>query len=110
MYEEKDFLIRQIELLAKGLGKFMGLEQIKELIGIDQDQLGLVTDEELKSIIASAKFEVIMENKTMSIEAAAKDTGISKKRLSKILNNEATALKEELVRMNEFIEQNLEFL
>ncbi len=39
MYDENDYIMKQIKGMVRGLGKFMGLEQIKELLQIDADHL-----------------------------------------------------------------------
>lgn len=110
MYEENDYIMRQIKSMIKGLGKFMGLQQIKELLQIDEVQQESMTDEELETIIAVSKIELIMTNRTMSELELADKLNIATERVIKLVNNETIATQEELNQLNVFIDQNQQYL
>ncbi|MGX7013939.1 hypothetical protein [Vagococcus silagei] len=52
MYEEKDWIMRQVRRIAEGLGMMVGKESIKELLKIDKSEASLISDEEIERIIA----------------------------------------------------------
>lgn len=110
MYEENDYIMRQIKSMVEGLGKFMGLQQIKELLQIDEVQQESMTDEELETIIAVSKIELIMANRTMSGFELTNELNIATERVIKLVNNETIATQEELKQLNVFIDQNQQYL
>lgn len=110
MFEEDDYVIRQIKVMVKGLGKFMGLEQIKELLQLNDNQQESITDNELESIIAASKLEIIIVTKTITTEELADELNIGSNHLKKILDNEIVANEEELDQMNQFILENQKYL
>lgn len=110
MFEEDDYVIRQIKAMVKGLGKFMGLEQIKELLQLNDNQQESITDNELESIIAASKLEIIIVTKTITTEELADELNIGSNHLKKILDNEIVANEEELDQMNQFILENQKYL
>lgn len=110
MYEEKDFVIQQIQGIAKTLGKFMGLEQIKEVIDINEDQREAMSDDELETILAAAKIEIILKNSKFTEKDAAKKMGIHSDQLQELLNHNAVANEEELSKLLVFIRENQAYL
>ena len=44
MFEEKDFLMKQIKNIAKGLGKFLGVKEIEDIIFMDENQARELND------------------------------------------------------------------
>ncbi|MFW3578313.1 hypothetical protein [Vagococcus fluvialis] len=38
-YEEKDWILRQIKQIAKGLGQMLGRESIKEIVNLEMSEL-----------------------------------------------------------------------
>lgn len=110
MYEEKDFVIRQIKGIAKSLGKFMGLEQVKEVIDINEDQREAMSDDELETILAAAKIENILMDSELTIKKVSKQTDIHPDRLQELLNNETIATDDELTKLLGFININQDYL
>jgi len=110
MYQEKDFITQQIKGIAKTLGKFLGLEQIKEIIDVDEEQLETVPDDELETILAAAKLENIIINSDFTVEEISNQLDIEKIRLDAMLNNKEIANAEELSRTKNFIAENSEYL
>jgi len=110
MYQEKDFIIQQIKGIAKTLGKFLGLEQIKEIIDVDEEQLETVPDDELETILAAAKLENIILNSDFTVEEISDQLDIEKIRLDAMLNNKEVANGKEISKMKDFIAENSEYL
>ena len=106
MYDENDYIIKQIKSMVRGLGKFMGLEQIKELLQLNDDQQGDITDLELETIIAISKLEIIMTNKEVSESELSDELTIDHKRMSMLIANQTAATQEELDKLNNYIENN----
>ncbi|MEQ7217347.1 hypothetical protein ABQD64_02750 [Vagococcus fluvialis] len=50
-YEEKDWILRQIKQIAKGLGQMLGRESIKEIVNLEMSESEQLSDEELDDIL-----------------------------------------------------------
>lgn len=110
MYDENDYIMKQIKGMVRGLGKFMGLEQIKELLQIDADQQGDITDLELETIIAMSKLEIIIANMEVPVDELPNELMIDYERLNNLMAHEASATQEELEKLNTYISVNQSFL
>lgn len=110
MFEEKDFMIQQIRGIAKTLGKFLGLEEVKEIINFDQEQQETLTDEELESILVTAKLENILLNSSLTVNTVAQQLNVETERLEQILSNKVVANPQELSMISDFIDNNRQYL
>ena len=110
MYDENDYIMKQIKSMVRGLGKFMGLEQIKELLQLNDDQQGDITDLELETIIAISKLEIIMTNKEVSIDELSDKLMIDHERLNMLIANQIAATQKELDKFNIYIDNNEQYL
>lgn len=110
MIEDQDFLIRQIKTMVKGLGKFMGLEQIKEILNLNEAQQEMLTGESFESIVVMTKVENIAHQAQLSIDDLSRQLDIPNDRLHDLLDNEEYATSDELTRLNIFIDENQKHL
>lgn len=110
MYDENDYIMSQIKSMVRGLGKFMGLEQIKELLQLTDDQQGDITDLELETIITVSKLEIILTNKDNSLNYLISEMNINIERIKMIMDHQSIATQDELDQLNRFIIENKLFL
>lgn len=110
MYDENDYIMKQIKSMVRGLGKFMGLEQIKELLQLNDDQQGDITDLELETIIAISKLEIMMPSIEISIDELSDELKIDHERLNMLIANQTAATQKELDKLNNYIENNEQHL
>ena len=110
MYDENDYIMNQIKSMVRGLGKFMGLEQIKELLQLTDDQQGDITDLELETIITVSKLEIILANKDNSLNYLISEMNINSDRIKMIMDYQSIATQDELDQLNRFIIENESFL
>lgn len=110
MFEEKDFLMKQIKNIAKGLGKFLGVKEIEEIIFMDENQARALNDRELESIVAVAKLESVHANSEYSLEELATELDITIRRLEELFKNEDAASFDEIALMNQFVKSNNQYL
>lgn len=110
MYDENDYIMNQIKSMVRGLGKFMGLEQIKELLQLTDDQQGDITDLELETIITVSKLEIILANKENSLNHLISEININSDRIKMIMDYQSIATQDELDQLNRFIIENKLFL
>lgn len=110
MYDENDYIMSQIKSMVRGLGKFMGLEQIKELLQLTDDQQGDITDLELETIITVSKLEIILANKENSLNHLISEININSDRIKMIMDYQSIATQDELDQLNRFIIENELFL
>lgn len=52
MYEEKDWIMRQIKQVAKSLGNMLSKESIKEFLRFEQSDMQDISDEDIEKIIS----------------------------------------------------------
>lgn len=104
--EDKDFIVRQVQQLAEGIGKFLGKESIKELINYDQSQDDTLTDDEIETILLIIDIKEIQENKNLSNQEVAKELGITEDDLVNLYNSERFATPSELITLRNFVEEN----
>lgn len=110
MMEESDYIMRQVKQMAKGLGKFMGLEQIKEILQLSESQQEVMRDEELESIILMTKIELIVENASYSMDEVGNKLGIGVMKLEELFNNERYADAKERKSLRQFVKESQEYL
>ena len=106
MYDENDYIMNQIKSMVRGLGKFMGLEQIKELLQLTDDQQGDITDLELETIITVSKLEIILANKENSLNHLISEININSERIKMIMDHQSIATQDELDQLNRYIIEN----
>jgi hypothetical protein len=105
--EDQDFIMRQVKLMAKGIGVFMSLTSLKELLKLefsfDDDEL---TDQEIDGIIYLARTEELIDKNILSKKELEEALGVSSERVDQLLNNEATPNGEERDILEQLIEDN----
>ena len=69
--EDKDFIIRQVKQLARGLGMLLSKDSLKEFIHYEQSEADLLGDDELDAIILLADVEAKLKREKLSEQAAA---------------------------------------
>lgn len=104
--EEKDFIMRQVKQLAEGMGKFLGLESIKEIINYDQAEEDKLSDDEIETIILMTNLQEIQKEKRLSNEEISKELGITEQDLEELYNSDRFAAPAELIEIRDFVEKN----
>ncbi|MEG0679859.1 MAG: hypothetical protein RR439_08475 [Carnobacterium sp.] len=104
--EDKDFIMRQVKQLAEGIGKFLGLESIKELINYDQSEEDILSDDEIEGIILITDVKEIQKKKKLSNKEIAKKLEITENDLNHLYNGERFTTPSELIEIRRFIERN----
>ena len=103
--EDKDFIIRQVQQLAEGVGKFLGKESIKELINYDQTQDGALSDDDIESILLMTNIKEIQESEQLSNKEVARELNISETDLEDLYNSERFATSSGLIALRDFVEK-----
>lgn len=104
--EDKDFIIRQVQQLAEGVGKFLGKESIKEFINYDQTQEDALSDDDIESILLMTNIKEIQERKQLTNQGISRELGITENELDKLYNSERFATSSELIALRDFVEKN----
>lgn len=76
-FEDKDFIIRQIKQLAEGLGQFLTLNSVKEMIQYDDEEEGVLSDAEIEAILLMYNVRKIQQENDLSNETLSKELGIN---------------------------------
>lgn len=108
--QDQDFIIRQVQQLAKGLGRFMGLEGIKDILQFEQTEDGELTDDQIETIVLITHIEEIQTNKDLSIHALSQEIRIKPEDINALYANERFATESELEKMRLYVEENTEYL
>lgn len=103
--EDRDFIIRQVQQLAEGVGKFLGKESIKELINYDQSQKDALSDDEIETILLITNIKEIQENEELSNQEVSRELGIAENDLDNLYNSERFATSSELTALRDFVEK-----
>lgn len=103
--EDKDFIMRQVQQLAEGIGKFLGKESIKELINYDQTQEDALTDDEIETILLIVNVKEIQNQEKLSNKEVSTELGISENDLDHLYKVERSATSAEFTALNRFIDK-----
>lgn len=90
-YEEKDWILRQIKQIAKGLGQMLGRESIKEIVNLEISESEQLTDEELDDILLLLE----VEEKEKQPKQTEELTGIKEDRLQELVKDYSLLTEEE---------------
>ncbi len=77
MYEEKDWIMRQIKQLAEGLGAMLSKDSIKNILSFEQTDTQQISDEDLEKIIAIVDAKQKKEALHLSDEVFCETIGIN---------------------------------
>lgn len=102
--EDQDYIMRQIQLFAKGIGKFLDIFSIKEILKSEYSIKDEMTDREIESIVYMVRIEEIQAARSLTAEEMSRELGIDPERLTVLLNNEEIAKEVELSRIIEYVE------
>lgn len=104
--EDKDFVLRQVQELAEGIGKFLGKESIKELINYDQSQEDALSDEDIETILLITTMRDIQQRKGLSDNEVLSALGMTENDVDNLYNNERSATAMELAELRKYVEEN----
>lgn len=84
MYEEKDWIMRQIKQVAKSLGNMLSKESIKEFLRFEQSDMQDISDEDIDKIISI--IDVINKQKKLRLTESklVQELGIDKTKWQEI--------------------------
>lgn len=102
-FEDKDFIIRQIKQLAEGIGQFLSLQSVKELIHYDNAEKGLVSDEEIEAILLMHNIRKVQQDQNLTDKVISGKLEISQSDLTELENGEKVPASNELVSLRKFV-------
>lgn len=100
--EDKDFIIRQIKQVAEGLGQFLSLNSVKEMVQYDDIEEDVLSDEEIEAILLMHNVRKVQQDKNLSDEALSKELGINNGDLINLENGEKHPTTTELTVLRSF--------
>ncbi|GBD66869.1 hypothetical protein TEHN7128_1515 [Tetragenococcus halophilus subsp. halophilus] len=102
-FEDKDFIIRQIKQLAEGIGQFLSLQSVKELIHYDNAEKDLVSDAEIEAILLMHSVRKIQQDNNLTDETVSEELGVNQDDLASLENAEKVPTPDELVSLRNFV-------
>lgn len=105
-FEERDFIIRQVQQLAEGIGKLLGKESVKELIQYDQSQGDALSDDDIETILLMVDVKDIQTSNQLSPKEISQEIGIAEADFNQLYNNERFATPSELALLRDYVEKN----
>lgn len=103
MENEKDFLMRQIKEIAKGLANFLSKETIKEFIDYDLSSQESLSDEEIETIILISSLKEVIRVNDLSESFVKSKIGFDSKEIEKIHNLEIEIEEKEYQKISNLI-------
>jgi hypothetical protein len=76
--EDKDFILRQVKQLARGLGMMLSKNTLKELINYEQSEAASLSDEEIEAIILMTDVESKVKQENLLAKEMAEKVGMTK--------------------------------
>lgn len=76
--EDKDFILRQVKQLARGLGMMLSKNTLKELINYEQSEAASLSDEEIEAIILMTDVGSKVKQENLSAKEMADKVGMTK--------------------------------
>lgn len=108
--EDQDYIMRQIQLFAKGIGKFLDIFSIKEILKSEYFIEDEMTDREIETIVYMVRIEEIQTARSLTLEEMSQELGFDSERLAVLLNNEEIAEEVELSKIIEYVEDKQAWL
>lgn len=108
--EDQDYIMRQIQLFAKGIGKFLDIFSIKEILKSEYFIEDEMTDREIETIVYMVRIEGIQTARSLTLEEMSQELGFDPERLAVLLNNEEIAEEVELSKIIEYVEDKQAWL
>lgn len=97
-YEEKDWILRQIKQIAKGLGQMLGRESIKEIVNLEMSESEQLSDEELDDILLLLD----VEEKVKQPKQIEELTGIKEDRFKELVKDYSLLTEEERIVLKKY--------
>ncbi|MFI3804101.1 hypothetical protein [Vagococcus fluvialis] len=97
-YEEKDWILRQIKQIAKGLGQMLGRESIKEIVNLEMSESEQLSDEELDDILLLLD----VEEKVKQPRQIEELTGIKEDRFQELVKDYSLLIEEERIVLKKY--------
>lgn len=104
-YEEKDWIMRQVKLVAISLGKILGKDSLKEMINFELSDSEKLSDEEIEQILLLIEVEDILKGQNLSNEKVTQTVGIGSERLAILFSDYTQLTSEEEERLIKFLEK-----
>lgn len=103
--EDHDFIMQQIKLLAKGIGALLDIQSLKELLKLEFSVDDDLNDQEIESIIYTARVEELIEKKLLTDQELEAYLGVSAKRVSELKNNRDLPTEKERHQLRALVEE-----
>ena len=97
-YEEKDWILRQIKQIAKGLGQMLGRESIKEIVNLEMSESEQLSDEELDDSLLLLD----VEEKVKQHRQIEELTGIKEDRFQELVKDYSLLTEEERIVLKKY--------
>ncbi|PRY84246.1 hypothetical protein [Alkalibacterium olivapovliticus] len=102
--EDQDFMMRQIKLMAKGIGVFLDISSLKELFKLEFSFDDELTDPEIEGIIFLARTEELIDKNLLSREELEEVLNTSSERIDQLLSSQAQPNGEEREKLEQLID------
>lgn len=105
-FEDKDFIIRQVKKIAEGLGSFLTLKSVKELVNYELSEDELLNDDEIEAVLLVCKVEDIQKKNKQSSEYISKKLAIEEEEWLELKNGDRFPTSYELIALRTFVQNN----
>lgn len=102
--EDQDYIMRQVQLLAKGIGKFLDIFSIKQILMSEHRIEDQIADREIETIVYMTRLEEIQTSRNLTTEELSQEMGVNSTTLAQLFSNERVASNEELEKLIRYVE------
>ncbi|GAA0353440.1 hypothetical protein GCM10008932_03120 [Alkalibacterium iburiense] len=105
--EDQDFIMRQIKLLAKGIGALMDINSLKELLFMEFSVEDELSDHEVESLIYMARVEDLIDRDVLTNEELETYLGVSSNRINQFTTNSDIPTEIELEKLKQLVDEKM---
>lgn len=109
-FEDRDYIMRQMKVMAKGIGVLLEISSLKELLKLEFSADDNLTDPEIEFVIYSARVEELLDRGFLTMDELAQAMDVPRERVENLLYNEEMATKLELEHMMRLVDEKMHWL
>ncbi|MCC5890581.1 MAG: hypothetical protein JJU01_08415 [Alkalibacterium sp.] len=109
-YEDRDYIMRQMKVMAKGIGVLLEISSLKELLKLEFSADDNLTDPEIEFVIYSARVEELLDRGFLTMGELSQALEVPEKRVENLLYNEDMATRLELEQIKRMVDEKMHWL
>lgn len=109
-FEDRDYIMRQMKVMAKGIGVLLEISSLKELLKLEFSADDNLTDPEIEFVIYSARVEELLDRNLLTLDELAQALEVPRKRVENLLYHDDMATKLELEQLMRLVDEKMNWV